>query len=142
MFQKRPMKRAAPFAVLLLFACGDTDQPNQQQQVAAAPPMEALPTQNAASEPLSLECAVGGGTMARACMVEQAEGSEGVTLTLRNPDGGFRRLLVTPQGEITAADGAEPAEVTTLRDGRLEVAIGGDVYRMPAPAGHSAPQGQ
>lgn len=139
MFQKRAMKRAAPFAALLLFACGDADQPNQQQKAAAAPPLEALPATGAAAEPLSLECATAGGEMVRACLVEQAVGEDGVTLTLRNPDGGFRRLLVSRQGEITAADGAEPAEVATLGDGRIEVTIGGDRYRMPAPAGPAAP---
>ena len=34
---------------------------------------------------------------------------------------------------MVAADGAEQAEVTLLGDGRIEVAIGGDRFRLPAP---------
>lgn len=65
----------------------------------------------------------------RACMVERS----GDELTLRKPDGGFRRLLVTRDGRgVVAADGAEPALVTILGDGRIEVAIGGDAFRLPA----------
>lgn len=65
----------------------------------------------------------------RACMVERS----GDELTLRKPDGGFRRLLVARDGRgVVAADGAEPAVVTLLPDRRIEVAIGGDAFRLPA----------
>ncbi len=135
------MKRLVLLPALLLFACSGADEENRQQ---AAPP-SASPQPQArvhAAEPLTLECAIGGGTFARACMVDQAAGEDGVTLTIRNPQGGFRRLLVTPEGEVAAADGAEPAEATLLGDGRVEVAIGGDLYRIPAPAGFAARTGR
>lgn len=134
------MKRTAPLAAFLLFACSEADEANRTAApLPAAPPSQARAR---APEPLSLECAIGGGAFARACMVDQAAGEDGVTLTIRDPEGGFRRLLVTPQGEIAAADGAEPAEATLLGDGRVEVAIGGDLYRIPAPAGFAAREGR
>jgi hypothetical protein len=52
---------------------------------------------------------------------------------VRKPDGGFRRLRVTDDGRgVAAADGAEAAQVTIIADDRIEVAIGGDVFRLPA----------
>jgi hypothetical protein len=54
-------------------------------------------------------------------------------LTLHNPDGGFHRLLVTKDGRgVVAADGAEPAIVRVVGEREIEVAIGGDRYRLPA----------
>ncbi|HEU4958786.1 MAG TPA: hypothetical protein VFT56_00115 [Sphingomonas sp.] len=54
-------------------------------------------------------------------------------LVVRNPDGGFHRLQVTHDGRgVIAADGAESAKVTIVEAGTIEVAIGGDRYRLPA----------
>jgi hypothetical protein len=81
-----------------------------------------------------VECAVrGGGSFERKCTIERLAGPDGLILTVRAPDGGFRRLLVTRDGRgVVAADGAEPAIVTVIGEGRIEVAIGGDRYRLPA----------
>ena len=69
----------------------------------------------------------------RVCAIERAETDRGVVLTVRHPDGGFRRLLVTTDGRgVIAADGAEPAEVTLVGQDEIEVAIGNDHYRLPA----------
>ena len=46
-------------------------------------------------------------------------------------DGGFRRLLVGRDGRISAADGAEPANVTPRGPAGTEVEIGGDRFRLP-----------
>jgi len=52
---------------------------------------------------------------------------------VHKPDGGFRRLLVVKGGRgVVAADGAEPAKVTIVADHQIEVAIGGDRFRLPA----------
>jgi hypothetical protein len=84
----------------------------------------------------TIECAAGGRGFARNCTLEQREGPQGLTLTIRNAEGGFRRLLLPRDGSgAVAADGAEPAEVTVLPDGRAEVSIGGDRYRLPAAIG-------
>jgi hypothetical protein len=81
-----------------------------------------------------IECApAGADRFARDCLVERASGRDGPVLTLRKPDGGFRRLEVTNDGRgVAAADGAEPAQVTILDDRRIEVAIGDDRFRLPA----------
>lgn len=67
------------------------------------------------------------------CAVGMVQSQDGLFLTLRHPDGGFRRLLVTRDGRgVIAADGAEPAVVSTLAPDLIEVAIGGARYRLPA----------
>jgi len=81
-----------------------------------------------------IECRVGGSDQfERFCTIEPSDTAEGTLLTLRKPDGGFRRLLVATDGRgVVAADGAEQAVVTILGDRRIEVAIGGDAFRLPA----------
>jgi len=84
----------------------------------------------AAREDDRIECRIGAATsFERVCTIEQAEGA----ITIRKPDGGFRRLVVTDDGRgVAAADGAEEAIVTIIDDGRIDVAIGGDNFRLPA----------
>ena len=119
MFQMAAMKRAALLLSVVSAACSA----EQTGGNSAAP-----------SATSQLECAIGGGAFARICTVEQVRGAEGVTLTIHEPQGGFRRLLVTPAGEVVAADGAERAMTVPLPDGRVEVTIGRDRYRIPPPA--------
>jgi hypothetical protein len=78
-----------------------------------------------------IACATDGGEMVdQGCTVDtEADG----TLVVRNPDGGFHRLRPTNDGSaIVAADGAERAQVGIVDGNTLEVAIGGDRYRLPA----------
>jgi len=91
-------------------------------------------TQDEAAVDTGIECRIDGTTgFERVCRVETADSADGRILTVRKPDGGFRRLRVTTDGAgIVAADGAEHAEVTRLGDGRSEVAIGGESFRLPA----------
>src|SRR3546814_10758645 len=44
----------------------------------------------------------------RVCTIEH----DGDTITVRNPDGGFHRLVIAGDGSVSAADGAEAAQVT------------------------------
>ena len=114
------------FALLpLLAACG-AEEPGAMANGAAAP---------APGEPdTRIECMTGSATsFERTCSVERAEAPRGPVLTLRKADGGFRRLLQAGDG-FAAADGVEAATVTRLDDGRIEVEIGGDRFRLPAPA--------
>ncbi len=115
------MKRSLPL-VLLLASCGD------DAQEANAP----LATDAAAAE--RIECAVGGEqAFTRACTVERAMSTDGLILTLRSAGGGFRRLLVTKDGRgVVAADGADQAVVTPIGTDRIEVAVAGERYRLPA----------
>lgn len=61
-----------------------------------------------------------------ACTVERA----GDLLTVRKSDGGFRRLRVTREGGVVAADGAERAESVRLQGGMIRVSIGGDRFQL------------
>jgi hypothetical protein len=80
-----------------------------------------------------IECAVDGAAAFEwVCTVERTAAPETV-LTLRSPDGSFRRLAVTRDGRgVAAADGAEPATVAVVGQGLIEVSIGSDRYRLPA----------
>jgi hypothetical protein len=84
-----------------------------------------------------IECRIGSARQfERFCTYERGRSEDGPTLTLRKPDGGFRRLLVADDGRgVVSADGAEPAEVTIVGEGRIEVEIGGDTFRLPATVG-------
>ena len=113
-----PMKNSLMLAALLLAACGGSGEQKAPEAGAA------------------IECAIGGAAFERSCTVERSEGENGLTLTIRNARGGFRRLLLPRDGSgARAADGAERATVTVLPDGRAEVALGGDRYRLPAAMG-------
>lgn len=101
------MRSLAPLLPLLLSACGDT--------APAAPAGERI------------ACALDGAeAFERICGFDQ----EGERITLHRPDGGFRRILAGPEG-IEAADGAEPAGVTEIEPGLIEIAVAGDRYRLP-----------
>ncbi len=76
-----------------------------------------------------IPCATGNAPLTTTCTVELA----GKLVTVRNPDGGFHRLLVTRDGRgLIAADGAQPAKVTPVDTDTIEVAIANDRYRLPA----------
>ncbi len=98
----------------LLAGCG-------QQQAEKAPGAEA-PCALAGAKDFSPECTV-----------ERSASPDGTILTLHHADGGFRRLLVTKDGQgVVAADGAEPAEVRMGGTSEIEVRLGDDRYRLPA----------
>jgi hypothetical protein len=77
-----------------------------------------------------IDCAVGGETdFSESCAIERGTGT---ALTLRHSNGGFRRLLLEADGTIDTADGAETITVNAMSDGRTEIAVGEDRYRLPA----------
>ena len=108
-------------AALVLVGCSKADSSNQSTAVAR-------PEDN------RIECRIGNATeFERFCTIDQGESEAGRTLTVHKPDGGFRRFVVARDGTgVAAADGAEPAMVTIIADDRIEVAIGGDTFRLPA----------
>ena len=82
---------------------------------------------------LRIPCARGTAALETVCTIEQTRSETGSILTIRHPDGGFRRLLVTDDGRgVTAADGAEVVAVTVMDADGIEVALGGNRYRLPA----------
>jgi hypothetical protein len=117
-------------AIFLLFvaACGPAKTDTQVlAQVEANQASEAVDDGRVQCAPAGAEA------FARVCEIERAETDRGVVLTVRHPDGGFRRLLVTTDGRgVIAADGAQPAEVTLVGTDEIEVALGDDHYRLPA----------
>lgn len=81
-----------------------------------------------------IECAPPGAeAFGYVCTIDMTRSQDGLFLTLRHPDGGFRRLLVTRDGRgVIAADGAEQTMVATIAPDMIEVAIGSARYRLPA----------
>ena len=82
------------------------------------------------------DCAIGPGAgWMRGCSVER----EGGLLTVRHPDGAFRRFRIVGDGRgLIAADGAEQAKVAILDKGLIEVSVAQDRYRLPASVAEGA----
>jgi len=121
------------FSGVLLAGLAAACSPEQTANTQVLANVEAVQDQEAADDGL-LNCAVGAAaTLSRVCSVERQESDRGLLLTIRHPDGGFRRLLVTKDGRgVVAADGAQPAQVTLVGANEIEVALGDDIYRLPA----------
>ncbi len=122
-------RRAVSLAALLsLAAC------NTQVRDKAAEARNEVHAEKMEKAEGRIECAPPGvETFSYSCAIDRTQSQDGLFLTLRHPDGGFRRLLVTTDGRgVIAADGAEKAEVTILSPDQIEVAIGGARYRLPA----------
>ena len=111
--------------MLLLTACGSTHTGNSET----------------AADNDRITCAPQGAADFKPfCTLDRIEDAGGLTLVVHNPDGGFHRLRVTKDGRgVIAADGAEKAKVTIVGAGEIEVAIGGDRYRLPATIKGRAP---
>ncbi|PZU57533.1 MAG: hypothetical protein DI547_12635 [Sphingobium sp.] len=79
-------------------------------------------------------CATGGGTALRNdCVVERSRDGNGVILTVRDGQGGFRRLRIVDDGRgVIAADGADAVAVSLSQPGMIDVTVGEDRYRLPA----------
>src|SRR5688572_12671575 len=96
--------RTSSAAILLLLAACDAPD-------AAGAPQAADPDD-------LIECAVNGAAaFARECVVERTPADEGLILTVRHPDGGFRRFVATTDGTgVATADGAQPATLSMRED--------------------------
>jgi hypothetical protein len=118
--------RASPLlaALLATAACQRSADVNQQAM--------ATPTDDG-----RIECRIGADReFNRFCTLERSRTDQGLVLTVRKPDGGFRRLIDKRDGRgVVAADGAEEAEVHIVGSDKIEVAIGGDSFRLPARIG-------
>ncbi|UYY59127.1 hypothetical protein [Sphingomonas sp. S2-65] len=129
----RSCPRALParggLAALLLLAACKPALPDKPADAKRAAQSEAY-----AEAEGKIACApVGSDTFTRSCTVDRVQSQDGMFLTLRQPEGGFHRLLVTKDGRgVVAADGAERAVVTVLGPDVIEVALGGARYRLPA----------
>lgn len=97
-------------ALLALAGCG--------QGVGNQPVAKALP----------VECALNNAADFTSDCGLEASG-DASRLTILHPDGGFRRFVIGTDG-VMAADGADGVIVHALKDGRSEIAIGTDRYRL------------
>lgn len=120
----------AGLALLITGACGDQAARTANTRVLA----HAEAQQRAMAEDDGhILCAHAGMAFTRSCTIDRMEEARGLTLTIRHADGGFHRLLVTRDGRgVVAADGVDYALVTVVGTDGIEVAIGGDRYRLPA----------
>ena len=125
------MRTLGGFAgLLLLAACGGAPDNGDLAEAEARGSREAAANGR-------IECALEGAKLFdRTCTVEEMSGVEGTVLVVGRPNVGYRRLQITTDGRgVVSADGAEPAKVTIVSDGMIEVAIGSDRYRLPANTG-------
>ncbi|PXW75154.1 hypothetical protein C7451_107123 [Blastomonas natatoria] len=92
------------------------------------------PADVAGGDDSRIACALAGeAEFAEKCDVERVQGGDRRELVLRHPDGGFRRFEIVTDGRgLVSADGAEEAVVTPLSDGRIQLSVGDDRYRIPA----------
>ena len=111
--------------LLLAVACSQDSANTQALAVAKA---------NQVADGGLVNCAVdGAATFARSCTLDRRQTLDGLVLTVRHPNGGFRRLRVTKDGRgVAAADGGEPANVAITGPSEIEVGIGDDHNRRPA----------
>jgi len=116
--------------LLLLAACGSAPDNGDLAEA------EARGSREAAAEG-RIECALEGAKLFdRTCTVEEISGADGTVLVVGRANVGYRRLQIATDGRgVVSADGAEPAKVTIVGDGVIEVAIGSDRYRLPANTG-------
>jgi hypothetical protein len=117
--------RLAYFAVLVLNACSERGEGSPDR---ADDPAERI------------ACARSSDPFTRDCTVERSRGKGGEILTIRHPDGAFRRLLVGDDGRgVTAADGAQQASARMVDGGETEITLAGDRYRFPATVKDTTP---
>lgn len=116
--------------LLLLAACGGAPDNGDLAEAEARGSRDTV-------ENGRIECALEGAKLFdRTCTVEEIIGADGTVLVVGRANVGYRRLLITTDGRgVVSADGAEPAKVTIVGDGVIEVAIGSDRYRLPANTG-------
>jgi hypothetical protein len=103
--------------LLLLAACQVREEPERQA---------------GSADDDTIECALdGAAAFERACQVERAEVDGARVLTVRHPDGGFRRFDVLTDGRgLAVADGADEATLAVEGD-VLAVTVDNDRYRFP-----------
>jgi hypothetical protein len=101
----------------------------------------ALPScsQQAEAPPLGepIECALDGATkFVEVCRLER----DGPRFSLHRPDGGFRRFEPVEGQGVRSIDGADAALVRALADGRTEISVAGDRYRVRVAAPAQVPE--
>jgi hypothetical protein len=114
----KPMRISALGLLALLAACGEEPGP-----AAKAPGAEVV------------YCALGGSEkFGQDCTVERSAEAGRAVIVVRHPDGKFRRLIASADGQnLLAADGADQSQ-SALKEDRWEVILGDDRYVVPVKA--------
>ena len=121
----RIFKIGVACVLLALAGCGDDVKP--------VPKTEAERAEQVEENQNLIACALGGAAQfSKLCTYETSNGEQGLTIIVRHNDGAFRRLIVTKDGNVVAADGADQARFTMLGSDQIEVSLGGDRYQLPA----------
>ncbi|WP_053554287.1 hypothetical protein [Sphingopyxis sp. 113P3] len=123
------LKKAGRLAIPLLLLGGCDPAPDNSALAHA----EARQGEKAALDG-RIDCALEGAKLfARTCTIEEMSGAQANILVVGRADTGYRRLAIAKDGRgVVSADGAEPARVTIVKEGLIEVAVGRDRYRLPA----------
>lgn len=115
-----------------------------EQAPHAVEAMSGEPSTAAAGKASTVPCALRGAKSYSAeCRIEREVLDGRTIVTVRHPDGGFRRLVESADGlRYSAADGAQAVEI--VPNGKeIEVTLGDDHYLFPAPGpapGNAAPR--
>jgi hypothetical protein len=86
-----------------------------------------------AGDSRAIACGPLGASAPASCQMQVREEGGTLHVTVRRPDGGFRRLIWPKDGPIAAADGAEPLDVIPRAGHGVEARIDGWFYRLEAP---------
>lgn len=83
----------------------------------------------------AIQCSLGGAKDFKPhCQLERSVIEGAQVFIVRHPDGAFRRMQVSPDGQnLLAADGADETQ-SALKGDRYEVILGPDRYVIPAKA--------
>lgn len=114
------IRKALPLSAILLAACAQS--------------------QADADDGEPIYCALAGSSEFKAdCRLERTSIDTQPVFVVRHPDGGFRRLQASQDGQhLESVDGADAAQ-SALKGDRYEVILGGDKYVIPVKA-DAAPQ--
>jgi len=117
---------ASAFLLAVLASCGGDDARTSDQAGKDAA--------DQAARAGKIECALAGSdAFELVCTTEQISASDGTTLVIRHPDGGFRRFNILTDGRgLAPADGFDETRIRVLDDSSIELSSGDDKYRLPA----------
>lgn len=98
------------------------------------------PGEGAAVASEAVWCGLGGATeLKQDCTLERGVEEDRPAFVVRHPDGKFRRLIASPDGQnLLAADGADQSQ-SALKGDRWEVILGDDRYVVPVKADAAKP---
>jgi hypothetical protein len=113
-------------ALSALSACASEPDNEELAQVEAAQVRDAAASGR-------VFCAIAGADAFRLdCTMDRVASVAGTELVLGRADAGYRRFRLVNGVGLVTADGAEPAVVTIIDNGMIEVAVANDRYRLPA----------